>query len=92
MKYMSVGAVVPGRSRVVVEPWTATSDGGGWIALETYEFHFEYRGLEEAIASYIGRDSGTSVFAMRFSVQGVDESDKTVLGTWTMGSGYVGAV
>lgn len=92
MKYMSVGAVVAGRSRVIVEAWALEADGVTWRTLEPYEFHFEFRGVEEAIANYISREESEVVSAMRFNIQGVSENDRTVLGTWTRGNGYVEAV
>jgi hypothetical protein len=88
---MSVGAVVAGKTRVVVEPWFADNNGA-WVALEDYEFHFEFRGVEEAIANYISGQEQEVVSAMRFNLQGVDETDRTVIGTWTRGGGYVPAV
>lgn len=87
---MSVGALVPGRSRVVVEAWTLDMDGVTWHTLEPYEFHFEFLGLEEAIANYIGREEQNVISAMRFNIQGLDESDRKVIGTWTRGGGFVG--
>ncbi|QIG58012.1 hypothetical protein SEA_PAULODIABOLI_328 [Microbacterium phage PauloDiaboli] len=88
MQYMSVGALVPGRSRVIVEGWAMSEDGSSWLTLEPYEFHFEFRGLEEAIANYIGKQLGVNVTHMRFNIQGVEESDRTVLGTWTRTDGF----
>ncbi|URP22340.1 hypothetical protein SEA_BIG4_307 [Microbacterium phage Big4] len=82
MKYMSVGAVVGGKTRVIVESWTLGA-GDVWIALEEYEFHFEFRGVEEAIANYISTQESEVVSAMRFSL-----SDETVIGTWTRAGGY----
>ena len=92
MKYLSIGALVPGRSRVVVEAWALDADGATWLTLEPVEFHFEFRGIEEAIATYIAREAGVAeVSHLRFNIQGVDEADRTIIGTWVRGSGFSGA-
>lgn len=89
MMYMSIGAVVPGRSRVVVEAWATV--GSEYVDLGATEFHFEFRGLEEAIANYIGKENGgVTVTHLRFCIQGVDESDRTIIGQWVRGSGFSG--
>ena len=85
MHYLSLGMLAPGRSEVLVESWALSADGSQWETLEPVRIHFQYRGMEEAIADYISRQPETPVTVthMRFT-----ESAAKTLGTWTRSEGY----
>lgn len=84
MHYLSLGMLAPGRSEVLVESWALSADGSQWETLEPVRIHFQYRGMEEAIADYISRQPETpaTVTHMRFT-----ESAAKTLGTWTRSEG-----
>lgn len=92
MDVITPGMLMKGRSRVVLEAWALDDTGTGFLPPYEAEFHFEYRGFEEVIANYIGERGGALVTAMRFNIQGIDETDRKVLGTWQRGQGYVEAI
>ncbi|UDL16530.1 hypothetical protein SEA_ZOOMAN_289 [Microbacterium phage Zooman] len=85
MQYLSLGMLAPGRSEVLVEAWSLDESGNGWETLVPVRIHFQYRGMEEAIADYITREQKPAgpVNALRFT-----ESASKTLGTWTRDGGY----
>lgn len=84
-EHLSLGTVAPGTGLVNVEAWSA--DGSKYKVVQIF---FEFRGLEEAIATAVGRlyFDGAAVRGLRFSSAALSV---VTLGTWTASGGFVAA-